>query len=110
METTKKKIVFFPRTFDWIIFKDGEAESKDVEITPCITFMDTEQALKRKEDIIYTTSLSHLSLNIEGYDTYIANKGKLIHIYEGLKIPNGCELTKYHDLIEMIKINYFNNL
>ena len=61
METTKKKIVFFPRTFDWLIFKDGEAETQGVEITPCITFMDTEQALKRKDNIIYTTSLSILS-------------------------------------------------
>ena len=108
MKTKNKQIYFFPRFVDWILFREDIED--DNNITPCITYIDTELAINRGDNIIHTTSLSHLKLNIDGYDVYIVNKGKTIHVYEGLKIPNGCELNKYHDLIEMIKIDYFNNL
>jgi hypothetical protein len=99
-----KKIVFFSNTFDWIIFRDAENDN----ITSCITYMDTEAAIKRKDNIIYTTSLQHLNLNIDDYDIYIAYKGKLIHIYEGMKLKHRSTLNKHHNLIDMIKSNYFD--
>jgi hypothetical protein len=103
---TNKKIVFFSNTFDWVIYRNTEADN----ITTCITFTDTEAALQRQDDIIYTTSLIHLSLNIENYDVYIAYKGKIIHLYDGMELKNRTTLNKYHNIVDMIKDNYFDDI
>jgi hypothetical protein len=67
------------------------------------TYFSTEEAIKRKENPVITSDLSHLSFDLEdlGYEIYICYDGKLTHFYTGMATANGKELRKAHNLIRL---------
>ena len=112
----REKVIYFcvdeeSESMHIIRFKDN---INDVNI--CFTYKDTEDALKRGNEVIITTSLAHFSFDLiaEGYDIYLCYQGKEVKIEPHMDLSGigepGKDLRFGHNIFKMFRAGVFNQL
>ena len=82
----------------------------------CLTYEETDQALHKGKECIYTTSMAHFSFDLieQGYDIYLCYQDKKVKIEPHMDLSgNGepCKDLRFgHNIFKMFKAGIFNPL
>lgn len=92
----RKRIIFILDSFDLYYFEDVAVY--------CYSYIDTEEAINNKLEVIWTYDIVHLSFDLEdlGYEIFIGYKGHFKQFYTGMSTTNGKELRKGHNLRRLL--------
>lgn len=92
----RKRIIFILDSFDLYYFEDVAVY--------CYSYIDTEEAIDNKLEVIWTYDIGHLSFDLETleYDIFIGYKGKLKQFKTGMSTTNGKELRFGHNLRRLL--------
>ena len=112
----RKKTIYFcvdeeSESMHIIRFKDNV---NDVNV--CFTYEDTEDALKRGNEVIITTSLAHFSFDLinDGYDIYLCYQYKEVKIEPHMDLSGigepGKDLRFGHNIYKLFRAGVFNRL
>ena len=74
------------------------------------TYIDTELAIRRGENVIHTTSMAHFHFDLIdlGYDIYVHYNGKKIKVEPGMSLMSGKELRRGHNIRKIFVAHAFD--
>lgn len=76
-----------------------------------VTHNQTKDAIKRKEHIIHTTSLTNLSFDLldDGYRIYLHENGKVLECKLGSMEGTNKEIRRAHNILRLVVAEVFYN-
>lgn len=82
----------------------------------CLTYEETDRALNKGKECIYTTSMAHFSFDLieRGYDIYLCYRDKKVKIEPHMDLSGNGEPCKdlrfAHNIFKMFRAGIFNPL
>lgn len=75
------------------------------------TYEETEEALRNNKEIIFTTSLIHMSFLLQkfNYRLFVLKNGIAKEIYPGMKLKSGKKIKETDNILMMFVSHYFDD-